>query len=94
MPEAAEQDEPTEQVMAARKAFEQEFERFALFRGGHDSEIYSGKVAFKLEPVRNPQDTFYTTDGHALRPQTSTVQVHAMQRRGAVFLRNRVLTDL
>ena len=34
-------------------------------------------------PVRNPQDTFYTTDGHALRPQTSTVQIHAMQRRGA-----------
>ncbi|HEV2913796.1 MAG TPA: phenylalanine--tRNA ligase subunit alpha [Pyrinomonadaceae bacterium] len=34
-------------------------------------------------PVRNPQDTFYTTDGLALRPQTSTVQIHAMQRRGA-----------
>ncbi|HEX8142495.1 MAG TPA: phenylalanine--tRNA ligase subunit alpha [Pyrinomonadaceae bacterium] len=34
-------------------------------------------------PVRNPQDTFYTTGGHALRPQTSTVQIHAMQRRGA-----------
>ncbi len=33
-------------------------------------------------PVRNPQDTFYTTQGHALRPQTSTVQIHAMQRRG------------
>jgi phenylalanyl-tRNA synthetase alpha chain len=33
-------------------------------------------------PVRNPQDTFYTTDGYALRPQTSTVQIHAMQRRG------------
>jgi phenylalanyl-tRNA synthetase alpha chain len=33
-------------------------------------------------PVRNPQDTFYTTEGHALRPQTSTVQIHAMQRRG------------
>lgn len=33
-------------------------------------------------PVRNPQDTFYTTAGHALRPQTSTVQIHAMQRRG------------
>jgi phenylalanyl-tRNA synthetase alpha chain len=34
-------------------------------------------------PVRNPQDTFYTTEGYALRPQTSTVQIHAMQRRGA-----------
>ncbi|HEX8774590.1 MAG TPA: phenylalanine--tRNA ligase subunit alpha [Pyrinomonadaceae bacterium] len=33
-------------------------------------------------PVRNPQDTFYTTEGYALRPQTSTVQIHAMQRRG------------
>jgi phenylalanyl-tRNA synthetase alpha chain len=33
-------------------------------------------------PVRNPQDTFYTTAGHALRPQTSTVQIHALQRRG------------
>ncbi|HEX8136328.1 MAG TPA: phenylalanine--tRNA ligase subunit alpha [Pyrinomonadaceae bacterium] len=34
-------------------------------------------------PVRNPQDTFYTIDNYALRPQTSTVQIHAMQRRGA-----------
>jgi phenylalanyl-tRNA synthetase alpha chain len=217
MPEATEQVEPKQQVEAARKAFEQEFERFARFRGGHESEVYdSGKVAFKLEeaeaalrdivelrtrhtgkksklaaikkligriapedraafgqlvqqseaaiiqavdevesnlknyinharlgreridvtlpgkrprhghlhpitllrqrledifvslgysieddreiendfynftalnipedhPVRNPQDTFYTTAGHALRPQTSTVQIHAMQRRG------------
>jgi phenylalanyl-tRNA synthetase alpha chain len=217
MPEATEQVEQKQQVEAARKAFEQEFERFARFRGGHESEVYdSGKVAFKLEdaeaalrdivelrtrhtgkksklaavkkligriapedraafgqlvqqseaaiiqavdevesnlknyinharlgreridvtlpgkrprhghlhpitllrqriedifvslgysieddreiendfynftalnipedhPVRNPQDTFYTTAGHALRPQTSTVQIHAMQRRG------------
>jgi phenylalanyl-tRNA synthetase alpha chain len=34
-------------------------------------------------PARDPQDTFYTTLGHALRSQTSTVQIHAMQRRGA-----------
>ncbi len=34
-------------------------------------------------PARAPQDTFYTTDGLALRSQTSTVQIHAMQRRGA-----------
>lgn len=34
-------------------------------------------------PARAPQDTFYTTDGYALRSQTSTVQIHAMQRRGA-----------
>ena len=34
-------------------------------------------------PARDPQDTFYTTQGHALRSQTSTVQIHAMQRRGA-----------
>src|SRR5204863_3123971 len=34
-------------------------------------------------PARDPQDTFYTTDGFALRSQTSTVQIHAMQRRGA-----------
>ncbi len=34
-------------------------------------------------PARAPQDTFYTTDGFALRSQTSTVQIHAMQRRGA-----------
>src|SRR5207253_7908049 len=33
--------------------------------------------------ARDPQDTFYTTDGFALRSQTSTVQIHAMQRRGA-----------
>jgi len=32
-------------------------------------------------PARSPQDTFYTSDGLALRSQTSTVQIHAMQRR-------------
>lgn len=34
-------------------------------------------------PARSPQDTFYTKEGLALRSQTSTVQIHAMQRRGA-----------
>lgn len=34
-------------------------------------------------PARESQDTFYTTDGHALRSQTSTVQIRAMERRGA-----------
>ena len=34
-------------------------------------------------PARAPQDTFYTSDAFALRSQTSTVQIHAMQRRGA-----------
>lgn len=34
-------------------------------------------------PARADQDTFYTTHGFALRSQTSTVQIHAMQRRGA-----------
>ena len=34
-------------------------------------------------PARASQDTFYTTDGYALRSQTSTVQIHAMERRGA-----------
>ncbi len=34
-------------------------------------------------PARGAQDTFYTTEGFALRSQTSTVQIHAMQRRGA-----------
>ena len=33
-------------------------------------------------PARAWQDPFYTTDGIALRSQTSTVQIHAMQRRG------------
>jgi phenylalanyl-tRNA synthetase alpha chain len=33
-------------------------------------------------PARDPLDTFYTTDRLALRSQTSTVQIHAMQRRG------------
>ncbi len=32
-------------------------------------------------PARSSQDTFYTSDGFALRSQTSTVQIHAMQRR-------------
>ncbi len=34
-------------------------------------------------PARESQDTFYTTNGFALRSQTSTVQIRAMQRRGA-----------
>jgi phenylalanyl-tRNA synthetase alpha chain len=34
-------------------------------------------------PARDPLDTFYTTEGFALRSQTSTVQIHAMQRRQA-----------
>lgn len=34
-------------------------------------------------PARASQDTFYTTGDFALRSQTSTVQIHAMQRRGA-----------
>lgn len=34
-------------------------------------------------PARASQDTFYTTEDFALRSQTSTVQIHAMQRRGA-----------
>ena len=34
-------------------------------------------------PARSVQDTYYTRDGFALRSQTSTVQIHAMQRRGA-----------
>src|SRR5215211_953171 len=33
-------------------------------------------------PARGEADTFYTNDGFALRSQTSTVQIHAMQRRG------------
>src|ERR1043165_6887680 len=33
-------------------------------------------------PACGKADTFYTTDGFALRSQTSTVQRHAMQRRG------------
>jgi phenylalanyl-tRNA synthetase alpha chain len=34
-------------------------------------------------PARDPLDTFYTTEGFALRSQTSTVQIHAMERRSA-----------
>ncbi len=34
-------------------------------------------------PARESQDTFYTTQGFALRSQTSTVQIRAMERRGA-----------
>ncbi len=33
-------------------------------------------------PARESQDTFYTTRGFALRSQTSTVQIRAMERRG------------
>lgn len=35
----------------------------------------------ELHPARSPQDTFYTTDELSLRSQTSTVQIHAMQKR-------------
>ncbi|MGB8507249.1 MAG: phenylalanine--tRNA ligase subunit alpha [Pyrinomonadaceae bacterium] len=35
----------------------------------------------ELHPARSAQDTFYTTDGLSLRSQTSTVQIHSMQRR-------------
>lgn len=34
-------------------------------------------------PARESQDTLYTKDGFALRSQTSTVQIRAMERRGA-----------
>ncbi|MEJ7712498.1 MAG: phenylalanine--tRNA ligase subunit alpha [Pyrinomonadaceae bacterium] len=34
-----------------------------------------------LHPARSTQDTFYLENGLALRSQTSTVQIHAMQRR-------------
>jgi phenylalanyl-tRNA synthetase alpha chain len=34
-------------------------------------------------PARESQDTFYTTSGLALRSQTSTVQIRAMERHGA-----------
>jgi phenylalanyl-tRNA synthetase alpha chain len=37
----------------------------------------------ETHPARGIQDTFYTTEDFALRSQTSTVQIHAMQRRGA-----------
>ncbi len=33
-------------------------------------------------PARESKDTFYTTEGFALRSQTSTVQIRAMERRG------------
>ncbi len=33
-------------------------------------------------PARESHDTFYTTQGFALRSQTSTVQIRAMERRG------------
>jgi phenylalanyl-tRNA synthetase alpha chain len=54
-----------------------------------DREIETDFYNFKAlnipenHPARAAQDTFYTTDGFALRSQTSTVQIHAMQRRGA-----------
>lgn len=35
----------------------------------------------ELHPARSVQDTFYTTGGLSLRSQTSTVQIHAMQKR-------------
>src|ERR1700682_715875 len=40
-------------------------------------------------PARASQDTFYTTEGFALRSQTSTVQTHAMQRRAGAHDRTR-----
>ena len=40
-------------------------------------------------PARESQDTFYTTDGFALRSQTSTVQIRAMERRGVPLQHHR-----
>lgn len=37
-------------------------------------------------PARSVTDTFYTSDGLALRSQTSTMQIHAMQKRRADLL--------
>jgi phenylalanyl-tRNA synthetase alpha chain len=34
-----------------------------------------------IHPARSRQDTFYITERLALRSQTSTVQIHSMQRR-------------
>jgi phenylalanyl-tRNA synthetase alpha chain len=50
-----------------------------------ETDFYNFDALNILEghPARDPQDTFYTTDGFALRSQTSTVQIHAMQKRGA-----------
>ena len=54
-----------------------------------DREIETDFYNFKAlnipegHPARGVQDTFYTKEGLALRSQTSTVQIHAMQRRGA-----------
>ncbi|MFV0387214.1 MAG: phenylalanine--tRNA ligase subunit alpha [Pyrinomonadaceae bacterium] len=36
----------------------------------------------ETHPARESQDTFYTTNGFALRSQTSTVQIRALERRG------------
>jgi phenylalanyl-tRNA synthetase alpha chain len=53
-----------------------------------DREIetdYYNFVALNIpegHPARESQDTFYTTAGLALRSQTSTVQIRAMERRG------------
>src|ERR1044072_3995812 len=35
----------------------------------------------ELHPARSPQQPFYPTAGRSLRSQTSTVQIHAMQKR-------------
>ena len=54
-----------------------------------DREIETDYYNFKAlnipegHPARESQDTFYTTTGLALRSQTSTVQIRAMERRGA-----------
>ena len=53
-----------------------------------DREIETDRYNFDAlnipegHPARDSQDTFYTTAAFALRSQTSTVQIRAMERRG------------
>jgi len=73
-------------VTLLRQRIEDIFHRlgFALADGPEiETEFYNFDALNipALHPARSRQDTFYITDGLALRSQTSTVQIHSMQRR-------------
>ena len=76
-------------VTLMRQRIEDIFVSLGVCRLSHDLEIETDFFNFDAlnipegHPARDPQDTFYSTEGFALRSQTSTVQIHAMQRRRA-----------
>ncbi len=93
---------PTRRTSASDYAFAAENRRYFRRLGyaiEDDREIETDYYNFDAlnipegHPARESQDTFYTTHGFALRSQTSTVQIRAMERRGAPIQNHRARTS-